>query len=54
VDLLLETLRDLPQRVYQARQHDPHLGPCLTLCWDDPHRLPPVGWQVSPGTDQAG
>jgi hypothetical protein len=54
VDLPLGALRDLPQRVYQARQQDPSLWPCLTLCWDDPYRLPPVGWQVSPGTDQTG
>ena len=50
IDLPLEALRDLPRRVYRARQRDPNLCPCLTLCWDDPYRLPPVGWQVSPGT----
>jgi hypothetical protein len=52
ISLPLEALRDLPRRVYEARQQNPNL--CLTLCWDDPYRLPPVGWQVPPGTDQTG
>jgi hypothetical protein len=50
IEVPSEALRDLPQRLYVARQQHPELYSSLTLCWDDPHRLPPEAWQLPPPT----
>jgi hypothetical protein len=52
-ELPLEVLGDLPRRVLEARRKCPAHYAYLTLCWDDPNRLPESGWQISPGTEHA-